>query len=222
MQSLLPSIASRFRTEVRSIPLPRLFSTTSTARDWLRPRTDPKLRFKGSPRVHTGGSTRGTKIAWGDYGMRLSDYHQRLSATHLKNAETAIKTKLRGMKYKLYKRVACNIAVFQKGNEVRMGTGKGTHKFWATRVPVSCLVFELKGEVHEQIVKEAFRLAGNKMPGKYEFVKKGDPPMIGKTPVTPEFLKELEDRNVKLPPKKRAWVDTLPEHKRKLLKPLKP
>jgi hypothetical protein len=84
------------------------------------------------------------------------------------------------------------------------------------------VLFELKGEVHEQIVKEAFRLAGDKMPGRYEFVKKGDPPMIGRAPVTPELLKELEARNFKLPPKKRAWVDTLPEHKRKLLKPLKP
>lgn len=46
-----------------------------------------------------------------------------------------------------------------------MGTGKGTHKFWAARVPVSRVLFELKGEVHEQIVKEAFRLAGDKMPG---------------------------------------------------------
>lgn len=46
-----------------------------------------------------------------------------------------------------------------------MGTGKGTHRFWATRVPVSRIIFELKGEVHEKIVKEAFRLAGNKMPG---------------------------------------------------------
>lgn len=58
--------------------------------------------------------------------------------------------------------------------------------------------------------------------GKYEFVRKGDPPIMGRVPVTPELLKELEDRNFKLPPKKRAWIDTLPEHKRKLLKPLKP
>lgn len=84
---------------------------------------------------------------------------------HLKNAEEAIKKKLRGMKYRLYMRVACNIPVYTKGNEVRMGTGKGSHDFWAARVPVSRIIFELKGEVHEQIVKEAFRLAGDKMPG---------------------------------------------------------
>lgn len=104
-------------------------------------------------------------MKWGDYGMRLKDYHRRLSAMHLKNAEEAIKKKLRGMKYKLYMRVACNIPVYTKGNEVRMGTGKGSHDFWATRVAVSKIIFELKGEVHEQIVKEAFRLAGDKMPG---------------------------------------------------------
>lgn len=108
---------------------------------------------------------RGTTVVWGDYGMRLKDHHRRLSAMHLKNAEEAIKKKLRGMKYRLYMRVACNIPVYTKGNEVRMGTGKGSHDFWAARVPVSRIIFELKGVVHEQIVKEAFRLAGDKMPG---------------------------------------------------------
>jgi hypothetical protein len=46
-----------------------------------------------------------------------------------------------------------------------MGTGKGSMDFWAARVPVSRVIFELKGEIHEQIVKDAFRVASAKMPG---------------------------------------------------------
>lgn len=62
-----------------------------------------------------------------------------------------------------------------------MGKGKGSFDYWACRMPVSRILFELKGEIHEQVVKDAFRLAGNKLPGLYEFVKKGDPPVMGIT-----------------------------------------
>lgn len=64
-----------------------------------------------------------------------------------------------------------------------MGKGKGSFDYWASRVAVSKIIFELKGDVHEQVVKDAFRLAGNKLPGLYEFVKKGDPPVMGITKV---------------------------------------
>lgn len=78
-----------------------------------------------------------------------------------------IKKRLRGLKYKLYTRLNANIPVFTSGNEVRMGKGKGSFDYWATRVAVSKIIFELKGELHEQVVKDAFRLAGAKMPGRF-------------------------------------------------------
>lgn len=46
-----------------------------------------------------------------------------------------------------------------------MGKGKGSFDHWASRIAVSQLIFEIKGDIHEQIVRDAFRLAGNKMPG---------------------------------------------------------
>ena len=46
-----------------------------------------------------------------------------------------------------------------------MGKGKGSFDHWASRVAVSKVIFEIKGDIHEQIVRDAFRLAGNKMPG---------------------------------------------------------
>jgi hypothetical protein len=48
----------------------------------------------------------------------MCDHHRRVSALQLKNAEDTIRKKLRGMKYRLYMRVACNIPVYTKGNEV--------------------------------------------------------------------------------------------------------
>lgn len=99
----------------------RLLSTTSARMGtWLEPSIDrTKKMMKGRPRVATGGSTKGTTVIWGDYGLRMDDHHRRISAKHLKMAEDTIKTRLRGEKYRLYKRVACNIGVYTSGNEVR-------------------------------------------------------------------------------------------------------
>ena len=65
----------------------------------------------------------------------------------------------------MYTRVAANIGVYSSGNETRMGKGKGSFDYWAARVAVSQIVFEISGEIHEQVVRDAMRLAGNKLPG---------------------------------------------------------
>jgi len=80
---------------------------------------EKKKSRKGRPRVPTGGSARGTTIVWGDYGLRMSDHHRRVSAAQLKNGEDAIKIRLKGMRYRLYKRVCASIGVYSSGNEVR-------------------------------------------------------------------------------------------------------
>lgn len=150
----------------------------------------------GRPRMPTGGSVRGTTIVWGDFGLRMKDHDRRVSAKQLKNGEDTIHRRLRGEHYKLYKRVSANIGVYTKGSDVRMGKGKGKFDYWAARIPVSRIVFEVKGKIHEQVVKDAFRLAGNKLPGMWEFVRKGDPPVVGITKlgdgVTLETLKEAK------------------------------
>lgn len=165
----------------------RLFSATAIqAGSWLEPNIPRKKKmFKGRCRVPTGGSTKGTTVVWGDYGLRMCDHDRRISAAQLKTAEDTIKQRLRGQKYRLYKRVACNVGVFVSGNEVssgcplrsldealmvvgskmRMGKGKGSFDHWATRVAINQILFEIRGLVHEQVIRDAFRLAGNKLPG---------------------------------------------------------
>jgi ribosomal protein L16 len=145
-------------------------------------------------------------VIWGDYGIRMTDKGRRISAAHLRIGEDTIRKRLRGMKFRLYTRVCANIGVYTSGNDQRMGKGKGSFDYWATRVAVSRVIFELSGDVHEQVVRDAMRLCGNKMPGEsivassvvrhgksgtvcanndligmYEFVKKGDPPVMGIT-----------------------------------------
>ncbi|KAL2004290.1 hypothetical protein VTN02DRAFT_4015 [Thermoascus thermophilus] len=183
-----------FRPSCLTPSLSRCFSTTSPALDWLTPKFMEKSKSpKGRPHVPTGGSTRGTTVVWGDYGLRMKDHDRRVSAAQLKIGEETIRRRLRGMNYTLYKRVSANIGVYTSGNEMRMGKGKGKFDYWACRIPVSRIVFELKGDLHEKVAREAFRLAAHKLPGLWEFVKKGDPPVVGLTKlgngVTLESLK---------------------------------
>ncbi|KAK5119340.1 hypothetical protein LTR85_007696 [Meristemomyces frigidus] len=162
----------------------RPFSTTPTTLNWLAPKAgESRKSRKGRPRVPTGGSTRGTTLVWGDYGIRLKDHDRRISASQLKIADATIRQRLRGLKYRLYHRVCANIGVYTSGNDQRMGKGKGSFDYWCARPAVSKVLFELKGEVHEAVVRDAMRLAGNKLPGLYEFVRKGDPPVMGITKV---------------------------------------
>lgn len=46
-----------------------------------------------------------------------------------------------------------------------MGGGKGSFNHWAARIRVSSILFELKGDIHEKVARDAFRLAAAKMPG---------------------------------------------------------
>jgi len=80
-----------------------------------------------------------------------------------------------------------------------MGKGKGSFDHWASRIAVSKIIFELKGDIHEQVARDAFRLAGNKMPGMYEFVKKGDPPVVGITKLDGITMEELKRPRRKIP-----------------------
>ncbi|KAF2229462.1 ribosomal protein L16 [Viridothelium virens] len=169
-------------SSVPSLSLSHSFSTSHKTLDWLAPKAgESKRSRKGRPRVPTGGSVRGTTVVWGDYGLRMCDHDRRVSAAQLRNGEDTIRRRLRGMRYRLYMRINAGIGVYTSGNETRMGKGKGSFDHWASRVAVSKIIFELKGDIHEQVVRDAFRLAGNKMPGVYEFVKKGDPPVMGIT-----------------------------------------
>ena len=158
----------------------------------------------------------------------MRDHDRRISSQQLAIGAEAIKKRLRGERYRLFTRVAANIGVYSSGNEVRMGKGKGSFDYWAARVAVSQIVFEISGELHEQVVRDAMRLAGNKLPGMitalflafrlrlgnstlrmwsglYEFVKKGDPPMMGLTKMEAGVtLDDMKRPRVKLPADVRA------------------
>ena len=105
----------------------------------------------------------------------------RLTAKQLKEADTCILREIKGLGGRLYKRFVASIAVCIKGNETRMGKGKGGFDHWAVRVPTGKVLFEIAGgpDLHEKVVRETFRKASDKLPGVYEIIKRGAAPRVG-------------------------------------------
>lgn len=85
----------------------------SRARSQLAPRQVKHIkRHKGRVPIPTGGSTKGTTLAYGDYGIRIKGNGQRLTAKQLSTAEEVIKRKARVLKgLKVHLRVFPDIPV---------------------------------------------------------------------------------------------------------------
>jgi len=108
-------------------------------------------RHKGRIPIPIGGSTKGTTLAYGDWGIRIKGNGMRFSAKQLTTAQEVMVKKLKVLKgAKVYLRIfpdipvcvkaslsspclLCVVDALQKGNETRMGKGKGTFEYWATR-----------------------------------------------------------------------------------------
>lgn len=104
-----------------------------------------------------------------------------------------------------------------------MGKGKGSFDHWAARMAPSQVVFELKGTMHEKVARDAFRVVGYKLPGEHaghnaetqartcsrltrpgqwDFIKKGDPPVVGITALKGITLEDLKRPRRKIEPRK--------------------
>lgn len=131
--------------------------------------------------------------------MRLLE-PARLSAAILTTCRDAIKKKIKAVKgAQVYLRVFPDVPVAVKGNEVRMGKGKGSFEFWAARVRQGKVVFEVGGGgIREEIAKAgesshprqahqtmatdstaAFKLAQAKLPVKSEIITTASAPRLG-------------------------------------------
>jgi ribosomal protein L16/L10AE len=98
----------------------------SRARNNLAPRQVKHIkRHKGRVPIPIGGSTKGTTLAYGDWGVRIKGNGARLTAKQLETAEEVIKKKLKIIKgVKVYLRVFPDIPVCIK---VLCSPGCGEH-----------------------------------------------------------------------------------------------
>ena len=127
-------------------------------------RTKFRKMFKGKNR---GLAQAGNRVSFGEYGLKAAE-RGRVSARQIEAARRAMTRKVKRAG-KIWIRIFPDVPISSKPLEVRMGKGKGNVDFWCAKVQPGTVMYEMEG-VSEEMAREAFRLAANKLPIRTTFV----------------------------------------------------
>lgn len=128
-----------------------------------------KYRKQHRAKINHSPVNDGELVSFGDYGMIALEAAW-LTNRQIESARIAINRYLkRGAK--VWIRIFPDHPYTSKGEGVRMGKGKGSPDGWIAPIRPGKVMFEITG-VDETKAKEAFRLAGHKLPIKVKFVKR--------------------------------------------------
>ena len=131
-----------------------------------------RTKYRRPHRLSYEGKTKaGKDVVYGEYGLVALEGGY-VSSNQIEAARVAI-TRYLNRGGKVYIKIFPQLAITKKPLEVRMGSGKGAPEGWVAVVQKGRVMFEIGG-VSEEIAREAFRLAANKLPVKCKFMKKGE------------------------------------------------
>jgi len=131
-------------------------------------RTKFRKQFKGRM---TGKAYRGSDVSFGDFALQVTE-SGRVSARQIEAARMAIQRTVK-RQGKLFIRVFPVKPVSKKPLETRMGKGKGSVELWVAVVKAGKVLYEIEG-VPEDMAREAFRIAGHKLPVPTQFMKRSE------------------------------------------------
>ena len=121
--------------------------------------------------IRAGVETRGSHLAFGDYGLMVLEPGW-ITSRQIEAARVAINRKVkRGGK--LWIRFFPDKPLTKKPAEVRMGKGKGAPELWVAAVRAGKLLYEVKG-VEGDVAKDALQLASAKLPLRTKVVCRSD------------------------------------------------
>jgi len=134
----------------------------------LQPR---KVKFRKQQRGRRRGTPyRGSTVVFGDFGLQVQGCGW-ITTRQIEAARIAITRHIkRGGK--VWIRIFPDKPITSKPAETRMGKGKGPPEDWVAVVKPGRILYELEG-VEEEVAREAFRLAGHKLPLHTKFVSRG-------------------------------------------------
>lgn len=120
---------------------------------------------------HEGKAKSRLTLSFGKYGLRAEEGAW-ITAQQIEASRIAFThyTKRSG---KVWMNIFPDMPLSKKPLEVRMGSGKGAPEQWVAVVKAGTIMFEMDG-ISEADAREAFRLAGHKLPIKTSFVKRED------------------------------------------------
>jgi large subunit ribosomal protein L16 len=129
-------------------------------------RTKFRKQFKGKNR---GLAQAGNRVSFGEFGLKATE-RGRVTARQIESARRAMTRHIkRGGK--IWIRVFPDVPISSKPLEVRMGKGKGNVDHWVAKIQPGAILYEMEG-VSEELAREAFRLAANKLPIKTTFISR--------------------------------------------------
>ena len=118
---------------------------------------------------NTGLALRGGAVSFADFGLKATTRGD-LTARQIEAARRCItRTVKRGAR--VWIRVFPDKPISKKPLEVRMGSGKGSVEYWVCRIKPGMILYEMEG-VEESVAREAFRLAGAKLPIRTTFASR--------------------------------------------------
>jgi len=127
-----------------------------------------KYRKKQKGRMR-GLAYRGSDVSFGTYGLQATECG-RITSRQIEAARVALTRHVkRGGK--VWIRLFPDKPISKKPAETRMGKGKGAPEFWVAVIKPGRVLYELDG-VPEDVAREAFRLAGHKLPVGTRFLKR--------------------------------------------------
>ena len=121
-------------------------------------RTKYRKQQKGR---NNGLAHRGSTVAFGTFGLKSLD-RGRITNRQIEAARIAM-TRYMKREGKVWIRIFPDKPITSKPQEVRMGKGKGALDHWVAEVQPGRIMFEMDG-VPENVAREAFRLAAQKLP----------------------------------------------------------
>jgi len=131
-----------------------------------------RTKFRKSHRCRgglVGTSYAGAAVSFGSFGLKATTPGE-VSSRQIEAARRAMSHCIkRGGK--IWIRIFPHMPITKKASEVPMGSGKGSVEFYTALVRPGRVIFEMDG-VSEEIAREAFRLAGAKLPVRTKFTAK--------------------------------------------------
>ena len=131
-----------------------------------------RTKFRKPHKVSYEGKAKGNKqVDFGEFGLMALEGAW-IDARQIESARIAISKRLLKTG-KMWIRIFPHMSLTKKPLEVRMGFGKGSPEKWVAVVKAGTVMFEI-ANVSEELMCEALRAAGNKLPIKVKIVKKGE------------------------------------------------
>lgn len=131
-------------------------------------RTKYRKAQKGKMR---GFAWRGNEVSFGSFGLQATDCGW-ISSRQIEAARVALTRHVkRGGQ--VWIRVFPDKPISKKPAETRMGKGKGNPEDWVAVVRPGRVLYEISG-VTEEVAREAFRLAGHKLPIGTKFIARDE------------------------------------------------